>query len=125
MVNASSKLFLTGNMPIDSYTIATGDTTVDTEEFLEEYKSTDEKILFASCADDDSSTPTIQVLAALTFDRGKSWTDYFEIEAASAVPKEIQIAAYDKSWWVKNRGIKFRFVKAGAGAVTFTKARWI
>lgn len=126
MFNVSPKLFTTAEgYPVDYVTIASGDTTQLTKEFLEEYNSTDEKTLFMSCADDDSQTPTIKVEAALTFDNGKTWTDWFEIEAAAATPKEVQVFTYGKSWWVKNRGIKFRAVKAGTGAVSITKARWV
>jgi len=106
-----------------SYTMATGDTSVESRSIYNTFNSTDEKVLFVDCADDDSSTPTIKVEISLYI--GSGWSDYVEIESASAVPKEVKVSSYGKSWWIKNGGVKFKFTKSGAGAVTFTNARWL
>lgn len=109
----------------DTYTQSTDKATLLSRTFIEDKISTDEMVLFIDCADDDSSTPTIKVEISLSFDEGTTWNDWTEIEAASAVAKEVQVSSYDKSWWVKNTGVKFRITKSGAGAVTHTSARWI
>lgn len=108
-----------------TYTLATGSTSVTTRAFLEDSSSTTERSLFVACADDDASTPTIKVEIALSFDGGSTWSDWTEIESASVVPKQIKISAYDKSWWIKNNGVKFKLTKSGAGAVTFTGGSWL
>ena len=110
---------------VDTYIQATGKTVLLGREIIEDSLSTDEKVLFISCADDDVQTPTIKVEISLSFDEGINWNAWTEIEAASAVPKEVQVSSYDKSWWLKNTGVKFRITKSGAGAVTHTSARWI
>lgn len=104
-------------------TQTTDDTTLYSRAILEDSDSTTERILLVDCADDDESTPTIQVLISLLIWAG--WTDYVEIEEASAVAKQILVTSYDTSWWKKNSGVKFKFVKAGAGAVTYSNANWI
>ena len=109
----------------DTYTQATDKTTLLSRTFIEDSLSTDERVLFIDCADDDIQTPTIKVEISLTFDGGTTWSDWTEIEAASAVPKEVQVTSFDKSWWVKNTGVKFRITKSGSGAVTHTSARWV
>jgi len=107
----------------DTYTMATGETSVVTRELWNDLTSINEKVLFVDCADDDGSTPTIKVEISLFM--GNGWTDYTEIESASAVPKEIKVSSYGKSWWIKNQSVKFKFTKSGAGAVTFSNARWL
>jgi len=107
----------------DTITIATGDTEIYSREILEDSTSITERTLLLQCADDDSSTPTIQVLISLKM--FNNWTEYEGIHAASAVPKEIKLSSYAKSWWLKNNGVKFKIVKSGAGAVTFTKGTWV
>jgi len=102
---------------------ATGDTTIYSREILEDSLTTTERTFLLSCPDDDSSTPTIQVLISLRI--GDSWTAYTEIEEASVVPKEVKISSYGKSWWFKNNGVKFQIVKSGAGAVTHAKGQWV
>ena len=128
MMAISRSLFLsnetTGTIT-DTYTQSTDKATLLSRTFIEDKISTDEMVLFIDCADDDSSTPTIKVEISLSFDEGTTWNDWTEIEAASAVAKEVQVSSYDKSWWVKNTGVKFRITKSGAGAVTHTSARWI
>ncbi len=106
-----------------TYTIATGDSTVTGCAIKEDSDSDTERVLFIDCADDDASTPTIKVEISMYFDSG--WSDWQEIEAASVVPKEIKVTSYDSSWWVKNKGVKFKITKANAGAVTMTNAKWI
>ena len=107
----------------DTYTIATGDSSVTSREIHQENDSTTERVLFMDCADDDSSTPTIKVEISLYY--GSGWSDWSEIESASAVAKEVNVASYNQSWWKKNQGVKFKITKSGAGAVTITNARWI
>ena len=104
-------------------TQATGDASLLSRQIIEDSDSVTERTLFIDCADDDSSTPTIQVKISLYF--GSGWSDYVEIEAASAVAKEIKINSYGKDWWIKNQGVQFQFNKTGAGAVTYTNAKWI
>ena len=107
----------------DTYTIATGDSSVTSREIHQDNESITERALFIDCADDDASTPTIKVEISLYY--GSGWSDWAEIESASVVPKEVLVTAYDKSWWKKNQGVKFKITKSGAGAVTMTNARWI
>jgi len=104
-------------------TIATGDTTMLSREFGEESDSTIERQLFIECADDDTSTPTIQISISLKY--GDGWTDWTSIQTATAVPTDFNVSSYDASWWKKNQGVKFKITKAGAGAVTFTNANWV
>ena len=106
-----------------TYTIATGDSTVTGCAIAEDSDSDTERVLFADLADDNSSTPTIKVEIAMYFDSG--WSDWQEIDAAVAVPREVKVVSYDSSWWVKNKGVKFKFTKSGAGAVTITNAKWL
>jgi len=107
----------------DTITIATGDSTLDSRELVEESDSTQERQLFIECADDDTSEPTIQISISLKY--GDGWTDWTSIQTATAVPTDFNVSSYDTSWWVKNQGVKFRFTKSGAGAVTFTNANWV
>ena len=108
-----------------TYTQATDKATLLSRTYIEDSDSTQERVLFISCADDNSSTPTIAVAISLTFDGGTTWTAWTTIETASAVPKDVQVTSYDQTWWVKNQGVKFRITKSGSGAVTHTGARWI
>ena len=108
---------------IDTLTIATGDSTLDSREIVEDSESTRERQLFVECADNDTSTPTIKISISLKY--GDGWTDWVDIQAATAVPTDFNVSSYDSSWWKKNQGVKFRFTKSGAGAVTFTNANWI
>ena len=124
----SRSLFLTSETSgtiTDTYEQATDKTTLYSVEFIEDSNSITERVLFIDCADDDSQTPTIAVAIALTFDKGTTWSDYTTIEAASAVPKEVQVSSYGKSWWIKNTGVKFKITKSGSGAVTHVGARWV
>jgi len=107
----------------DTITQATGDATLYSREIIEDSEATEDRTLLIDCADDDSSTPTIQV--KMSHKIGNSWTDYEEIEAASVVPKQILVSMYDNSVWRKNNGVKFEFTKSGAGAVTYSNAYWI
>lgn len=113
----------TSGVITSTITQATASSTLYSRQIIEDSDSVTERTLFIDAADDDASTPTIQVLISLYFDSG--WSDYVEIEAASVVPKEICVTAYAESWWKKNKGVQFKFVKAGAGAVTYTNAKWI
>ena len=117
-------IFLSGSTPAETDTQATGEATLESRGIIEDSESVKERCLFIDCADDNSSTPTIQVKISLSFGPNV-WSDWVEIEAASVVPKEIKISSYGKDWWLKNQGVKFQFTKAGAGAVTYTNARWI
>jgi len=107
----------------DTITIATGDSTMLSREIVEDSESTEERQLFIECADDNSSTPTIQISISLKY--GDGWTDWTSIQAATAVPTDFNVSSYDASWWKKNNGVKFKITKSGAGAVTFTNANWI
>src|SRR3972149_11531614 len=125
--NSNRGLFLTletSGAVVDTYIQATGKTTLLSHNFIEDSEETDNKILSIFCADDDASTPTIRVDIALSFDDGISWDDWQTIQAATAVPTNFKISSYDKTWWIKNTGVKFRLVKSGAGAVTHTSGRW-
>jgi len=104
-------------------TQATGSATLYSREILQENYSTTERILFIDAADDNSSTPTVQILISLYFDSG--WSDYVSIFSATAVPCEIKVTSYDTSWWVRNKGVKFKFTKSGAGAVTYSNGYWL
>ncbi len=106
----------------DVNTIATGDTVLTSEQFIQTFLSTEEKILFADFIDVDSSTPTIKIEAR--FNYLSMWSDWVTIDPAAAVPRKAYITTYDKSWWKKSRGVQFRFTKVGAGAVTIT-SRWL
>jgi len=121
-----AKIFLssesTGSIT-DTITIATGSATLDSREIHEESDSVTERILFCECADDDTSTPTIAI--SISMKTGDGWSDWTEIQTATAVPTDFVVAAYDSSWWRKNEGVKFRFTKSGAGAVTITNGNWI
>lgn len=121
-----AKIFLssesTGSIT-DTLTIATGSATADSREIHENSDSTTERILFLECADDDTATPTIAI--SISMKTGDGWSDYTEIQEATAVPVDFVVASYDTSWWRKNEGVKFRFTKSGAGAVTITNANWI
>jgi hypothetical protein len=108
---------------VDTITQATGDAVLYSREFLEDSEATKDRTLLVDCADDDVSTPTIQVKISQKI--GQSWTDYEEIEAASVVPKQILVSMFDDSVWRKNYGVKFEFTKVGGGAVTYTNAYWI
>ena len=95
---------------VDTITQATVDSTLYSREILEDYDPVNgDKTLLVDCADDDTSTPTIQVKVSQKI--GESWTDYEEIEAASQVPKQILISFYDSSVMRKNNGVKFEFTK--------------
>ena len=107
----------------DTITIATGSSTLYSREIHEDSKSTLERQLFVECADDDTSTPTIAISISLKY--GDGWTDWTEIQAATAVPTDFNVSSYDTSWWKKNQGVKFKFTKSGAGAVTITNGNWI
>jgi len=107
----------------DTITIATGDASILSREITEESNGVDERQLFIECADDDTSTPTIQISISLKY--GDGWTDWTSIQTATAVPTDFNVSSYDSSWWVKNQGVKFKITKSGAGAVTFTNANWI
>jgi len=122
-VESNRRIFKSGNSVTNTITMATGDTTLLSKVFKELSNSTDDRTLLLYCADDDSSTPTIKIEVSLLI--GDSWTAWTQIEAASVVPKEVKISAYGKAWWFKNIGVTFRFTKAGAGAVTFTRGEWI
>ena len=104
-------------------TMATGSSTLDSRTIGETSDSITERQLFVECADDDTSTPTIAISISLNY--GDGWTDWTEIQAATAVPTDFNVSSYDSDWWKKNQGVKFRFTKVGAGAVTFTNANWI
>lgn len=108
---------------VDTITQATGDAALCSREIIEDSEATDDRTLLIDCADDNSSTPTIQIKISQKI--SGAWTDYEEIEAASVVPKQILISMYDNSVWRKNSGVKFEFTKVGAGAVTYTNAYWI
>lgn len=107
----------------DTITIATGDSTLYSREMVEDSNSITERQLFVECADDDTATPTIQISISLKYQDG--WTDWTSIASATAVPTDFNVSSYDASWWKKNNGVKFKFTKSGAGAVTFTNANWI
>ena len=107
----------------DTITIATGDSTLDSREIVENLTSVTEKVLFVECADDDVATPTIAISISLKY--GDGWTDWTEIQSATAVPTDFQVSFYDQSWHKKCHGVKFRFTKSGAGAVTFTNGNLI
>jgi hypothetical protein len=92
-------------------------------EIVEDSNSTTERQLFLECADDDTSTPTIEIKISLKY--GNGWSDWVTIQAATAVPVDFNISSYDQSWWKKNQGVKFSISKVGAGAVTITNANWI
>jgi hypothetical protein len=51
--------------------------------------------------------------------------DWEDIQSATAVPTDFQVQFYDTSWHMKCQGVKFRFTKAGAGAVTFTNGNLV
>ena len=126
MAQANKGIFLTSESTgtiTDTITIATGDSTLDSREIIETNESTVERQLFVECADDDTSTPTIKISISLKY--GDGWTDWTDIQTATAVPTDFNVSSYDSSWWKKNQGVKFRFTKSGAGAVTFTNANWI
>jgi hypothetical protein len=97
-------------------TIATGSTTLTGRAFGEYSSAQDSRTLLLTCADDNSSTPTIAVSISLKI--GDQWSAYTDIETASAVPKEVKIDSYGKSWWYSNQGVTFKITKSGAGAVT-------
>ncbi len=107
----------------DTITIATGDSTLDSRVIGETSDSVTERQLFIECADDNASTPTIAISISLNY--GSGWTDWTSIQAATSVPVDFNVSSYDTSWWKKNQGVKFRFTKSGAGAVTFTNGNWI
>ena len=121
-----AKIFLsdetTGEIT-DTITIATGSSTFDSRIIGQNNESTTERQLFLECADDDTATPTIAISISLNY--GDGWTDWTEIQAATAVPTDFNVSSYDTSWWKKNEGVKFRFTKSGAGAVTITNANWV
>ena len=126
MALANKGIFLTSESTgtiTDTITIATGDSTLDSREIIETNESTVERQLFVECADDDTSTPTIKISISLKY--GDGWTDWTDIQTATAVPTDFNVSSSDSSWWKKNQGVKFRFTKSGAGAVTFTNANWI
>jgi len=97
-------------------TQATGDAVVYSREILEDSDSVKERILIIESADDDASTPTIQISISLYI--GGQWTDYASIASATAVANQFVVTSYDTSWWKKNNGVKFQITKSGAGAVT-------
>ena len=107
----------------DTITIATGSASILSREMTEDSNGVDERQLFIECADDNSSTPTIQISISLKY--GDGWTDWTSIQAATAVATDFNVSSYDASWWKKNNGVKFKITKTGAGAVTFTNANWI
>ena len=107
----------------DTLTQATGDATLYSREIIEDSEATDDRTLMIDLADDDASTPTIQVKISQKI--GNAWTDYEEIHAASVVPKQILVSMYDNSVWRKNNGVKFEFTKVNAGAVTYSNGYWI
>ena len=104
-------------------TMATGASTYLSRPMIEDSDSTTERTLFIECADDDVSTPTIEVSISLYF--GGAWSDYESIDTATAVARDIKITSYNKSWWIRNKGVRFKLTKVGSGAVTFTGARWV
>ncbi len=123
MVQINRAIFLTSETSgtiSDTLTQATGDATLYSREIIEDSEATKDRTLLIDCADDNSSTPTIQVKISQKI--GNSWTDYEEIHAASVVPKQILVSMYDNSVWRKNNGVKFEFTKSGAGAVTYSNA---
>ena len=123
MAETNRAIFLsneTSGVISDTITQATGDATLNSREIIEDSDAETDRTLMIDCADDDSSTPTIQVKISQKI--GNAWTDYEEIEAASAVPKQILISMYDNSVWRKNNGVKLEFTKSGAGAVTYSNA---
>ena len=126
MGEINRKLFLanesTGAIS-DTVTQATGAGTLYSREIIEDSEATKDRTLMIDCADDDTSTPTIQVKISQRI--GNAWTDYEEIHAASVVPKQILVSMYDNSVWRKNNGVKFEFTKAEAGAVTYSNGYWI
>jgi len=105
-----------------SITQATGDAVYYSRPIIEDSDSITERVLILDSADDDASTPTIQISISLYI--GGAWTDYASIAAAVAVPKQFVVLSYDTSWWKKNNGVKFQITKSGAGAVTHT-GYWI
>ena len=109
----------------ESYTMATGTANFTTRSFLEDRFSSDEMALFIKTADDDGSTPTIKVYIQLY--NGTGWMTATQIGTAAgySAGSEIQISSYGADWWIKNKGVRFYVTKTGAGAVTFTEARWI
>lgn len=126
MIETNRAIFLvseTTGAIVDTITQATGDGTLYSRAFDEDSDASGDRTLLIDCADDDTSTPTIQV--KISHKIGNSWTDYEEIEAASVVPKQILLSMYDNSVWRKNNGVKFEFTKVGAGAVTYTNAYWV
>ena len=126
MVETNRAIFLvneTTGAIADTITQATGDATLYSRAIEENSEASRDRTLLIDCADDNSSTPTIQVKISQKISGG--WTDYEEIEAASVVPKQILISMYDNSVWRKNNGVKFEFTKSGAGAVTYTNAYWV
>jgi len=121
-----AKIFLeseTTGVITDTITIATGSATLDSRVINQDNTSVTERQLFCECADDDTATPTIAISISLNY--GDGWTDWTEIQEATAVPTDFNVSSYDTSWWKKNEGVKFRFTKSGAGAVTITNANWI
>ena len=123
MAETNRAIFLsneTSGVISDTITQATGDATLNSREIIEDSDAETDRTLMIDCADDDSSTPTIQVKISQKI--GNALTDYEEIEASSAVPKQILFSMYDNSVWRKNNGVKFEFTKSGAGAVTYSNA---
>ena len=107
----------------ETYTMATGDTSYTTDPFYEKSFSSDERTLFVKTADDDESTPTIAV--AIQLYNGTGWMTAVTIQTAVNAGSEISVTSYGALWWKKNQGVRFVITKTGAGAVTFTEARWI
>jgi hypothetical protein len=114
----------TGYVAKESYTMATGDTSHTTRHILEDSYSTDERTLYIKTADDDSASPTLTVSIQLY--NGSGWMTAVQINTATITAgDEIQISSYGKTWWIRNKGVRFVIAKTGAGAVSFTEARWV
>jgi hypothetical protein len=96
--------------------MASGDTTLLSMEKLEDSNAQKSRTLLLTCLDDDSQAPTIAVEISLKI--GDQWSEYVTIETASAVPKEIKIDSYGKSWFYTCQGVRFKITKTGSGAVS-------
>jgi len=105
--------------------MATGTANFTTRGIIETLNSSDERTLYIKTSDDDTATPTIKVYIQLF--NGTGWMTATQIgtTAGYTAGSEIIITSYGQSWWKRNMGVRFYVTKTGAGAVTFTEARWI
>jgi hypothetical protein len=119
MAETNRAIFLqseTSGPIVSTYTQDSADLVILSRQILEDSESVKERVLILECADDDTSTPTIQISISLLI--GGQWTDFESIASAVAVPKQFVVQSYDTSWWKKNNGVQFQITKAGSGDVT-------